>query len=499
MDTRCFFLLASQNQHAGNSNARVHLSSEQAHLIPRSDTMAQRKRSRASGNASNEMEAPQPTVRGATGRFLMLVEDGGREAAKRLMRAGAGLELAVASDFAEADTIPDPGLGQAMYFDEIGVAVVNAPPDQSRFLATRAAAAETPTLIEPERYVHVLEAALDYDTLTPYDVGTESPVVFGASPDYARGWFDGVNDARLRTMPGGQIGELVQPGTAAINERDFTWGLQAVGVPGNRFTGRGIRIAILDTGIDLIHPEMGRRVAGSRSFVPNETVQDVNGHGTHTAGTAAGPAGANLRPRYGVAPNSELFVGKVLSNAGSGTDGWILAGIQWAIQNQCVIVSMSLGARTQVGEPFSQIYERVAQRAFTRGMLIVAASGNDSARPTSIRPVARPANCPSIMAVAAVGMGLEIAPFSNGGINPNGGAVDIAAPGINVLSSSPGGSERLNGTSMATPHVAGVAAIFAESNASLRGRALFDAITRGSRRLPLPPRDAGAGLVRCPR
>jgi subtilisin family serine protease len=202
-----------------------------------------------------------------------------------------------------------------------------------------------------------------------------------------------------------------------------------------------------------------------------------------------------------VAYEAEIYAGKVLSNAGSGTDSQILAGINWAVANKCAVISMSLGARTQVGQPFSIVFETVALRAAQAGSLIVAAAGNDSRRPTMILPVSHPANCPSIMAVAALDASMAIAYFSNRGINPLGGQIDVAGPGVDVYSSSPMPTRyrRMSGTSMATPHAAGVVALLAEANPAARGAALGRLLTATARRLAsLPSADVGTGLVQAP-
>ena len=161
---------------------------------------------------------------------------------------------------------------------------------------------------------------------------------------------------------------------------------------------------------------------------------------------------------------------------------------------------MSLGAPVSPGERPSAVYENVARRAIASGTLIIAAAGNDSSRPGRIAPVSRPANCPSIMAVAALDSRLRVAFFSNGGINPNGGGVDIAGPGVDIYSTWPM-SRRYNtisGTSMATPHVAGIAALFAEANPRASASSLWSLLVRNARRLALPSRDVGSGLVQAP-
>ena len=226
--------------------------------------------------------------------------------------------------------------------------------------------------------------------------------------------------------------------------------------------------------MDLGHPDFVGRNITSRSFVAGQAVQDGHGHGTHCIGTACGSKRPAQLPRYGVAFESQIFAGKVLSNQGSGGDAGILAGIQWAINNQCAVISMSLGAAVSPGQGFSQIFEQVARRALAAGTLIIAAAGNESNRPALIAPVGHPANCPSIMAVGAIDQQFLVARFSCGGLNPQGGQVDIAGPGVAVISSFPRPVLRrtLSGTSMATPHVAGIAALIAQANPGARGRVL---------------------------
>ena len=143
----------------------------------------------------------------------------------------------------------------------------------------------------------------------------------------------------------------------------------------------------------------------------------------------------------------------------------------------------------------------MAKRAAGAGSLILAAAGNDSRRPTAVNPVSHPANCPSILAVGALDANLAIGSFSNRGINPDGGQVDVDGPGVDILSSVtlPTRYGRKNGTSMATPDAAGVAALLAETNPNVRGAALGQLLTGRARRLAtLPSADVGAGLVQSP-
>lgn len=464
--------------------------------------MARRPRTRsASSNTGSPATDPQIPASvtggpegGTTGRYLVLFREGAGAASIRNFGKAAGVAMASASDFKEgAPELSKLASDEGVIFPDLGVAVVNTPPEQIQSVA---AAADSDILaIEPERIVYAFDdlPAWSAATLQPAAVATGFPI------DYFRGYRDAVN--HLYDKLAGTGGELAAEGvTPLVSETEFTWGLQATKVPASRFTGKGIRVAVLDTGLDLGHPDFAGRRVTSRSFVQGQAVQDGNGHGTHCIGTSCGPKRPGTLPRYGVAFEADIFAGKVLSNQGSGGDAGILAGIQWAVTNRCAIVSMSLGARVMPGQSFSQVFEQAASRALAAGTLIIAAAGNESRRPQTVAPVAHPANCPSIMAVAALDSAFRVAPFSNQGINPQGGQIDIAGPGVDVRSSWPRPTlyNTISGTSMATPHVAGIAALWAQSNAAFRGRALMSVLTQSARRLNLSARDVGAGLVQAP-
>ncbi|MGH2534237.1 MAG: S8 family peptidase [Thermomicrobiales bacterium] len=422
----------------------------------------------------------QGVLPGTTGRSLIVMREDAVRAAVEAVSNVAGMTVADASEVA-TPTNPHPEHADAMLFTELGVMVANVPPDQLGAVGAMAANGESGVLaIEPERVVYAIAE------------GWPGNALLGSVGDYPRGYRDGVSDLVERLL---LLAETPPP-----DETELTWGVQVTNVGVSRFSGRGVRVAVLDTGLDLDHPDFVGRAITTESFVAGEEVQDGHGHGTHCIGTACGPKQPGQLPRYGVAYEAEIYAGKVLNNRGSGTDGEILAGIQWAVQHGCAVASMSLGAPVLPDEPYSTVFELAAQRALARGALIVAAAGNDSARPASIQPVSHPANCPSIMAVGALDPELLVASFSSGGINPDGGDVDIAAPGVRVRSSWPRPIlyRTINGTSMATPHVAGVAGLLAEANSEARGRDLWELVVRGVRPLPAPPRDIGAGLVQAP-
>jgi subtilisin family serine protease len=204
-------------------------------------------------------------------------------------------------------------------------------------------------------------------------------------------------------------------------------------------------------------------------------------------------------PRYGIAHEAQIFAGKVLGDDGFGTDRSIIAGMDWAVEQGCQIISMSLGAATRIGDQPNDDYEQIGQVCLDSGVLVVAAAGNESDRPRLISPVGSPANASTIMSVSAVDRSFRVARFSCGGMNPDQ-EVDLAAPGVDVLSSIPGGRHaRFDGTSMATPHVAGVAALLAQSDQKFRGWTLWARLLQLTRPLSAPARDVGKGLLQANR
>lgn len=442
---------------------------------------------------------------GYTGRFLISFEPGTAANAASLLKDTAGVSARDARDAgAEA------AASENMVFEEIGAAVVSALPDQQRALMAAVADSTVPiTLMEPERVVWaaMLSNAVAHGSKgvsalpPPRRDSLDGPVVAppvmpppGLSSDYLRGYAAALRGV-LSGLEGGISGSLDAPRELGLAATSTTWGLQVTRVPASAQSGRGIRVAVLDTGMDLHHPDFEGRTIVSRSFIPGEAVQDGHGHGTHCIGVACGPRNPAGTQRYGVAYGAEIYVGKVLSNGGSGADGGILAGINWAVQNKCQIVSMSLGSPVNAGEPFSQTYQNAARIAEQKGTLIVAAAGNESNRPGYVAPVGHPANCPTIVAVAAIDSALQVARFSCGGVNGDGGEVNLAAPGVDVFSSwpIPLRYNTISGTSMATPCVAGILALYAEAN-GLRGLALANFVLSKSQPLS-SVRDFGWGLV----
>ena len=418
-----------------------------------------------------------------TGRYLVVFNDevqGDAHIINETLQSVAGISnLASTLDFPDGAVDPnETEMAEGTVFAHLGVAVVSGDPIQGG-MASALEADPRIVAVEPERILYAIQ-----------DVAI--------SPEYVRGYRDGIDNlyeqltARTEATVDGAVAALVQ------DDASSTWGLQATRSSTSSGTGAGVRVAVLDTGFALDHADFGGRPIMSRSFVTGQTVQDGNGHGTHCVGTACGPKSppAGTR-RYGVATNSSILVGKVLSNQGSGTDSSILAGIDWAIANQARVISMSLGAPvTQV----SPAYERVGRRALAAGCLVIAAAGNNANRAGGkFGFVGIPANSPSIMAVAAIDSNSRIGNFSARSNPVTGGKVDIAAPGVDVHSSwpMPKRYETISGTSMAAPHVAGVAALISQT-AGATGAQLWTRLTQTARPLNIPSVDVGAGLVQAP-
>jgi hypothetical protein len=443
---------------------------------------------------------------GFTGRYIVAFESDVMDQARSILKDRAGLSTLSARDVQGA-----PIGNENVVLEEIGVAVLSAAPEQHQALLTAAADSSVPVkIVEEERMVFAIPATSVYGdghglparfssvppsfTQAP-GVPAPSPASGSISLEFLRGYATAVENLMLSA--GGSAPNLIAPrdaAPAAVSDA-ATWGLLATNVPSSRYSGKGIKVAVLDTGFDLHHPDFAGRTVVARSFITGEAVQDGNGHGTHCIGVSCGPQTAPNSPRYGIAYGADIYVGKVLSNAGSGADGGILSGINWAVQQGCRIVSMSLGSAVAAGQTYSRVYQSAATNALQKGTLIIAAAGNESQRPGVIAPVGHPANCPSIVAVGAVDSSLAVAWFSCGGVNADGGEVDVAGPGVDVYSSYPMPQRYKveSGTSMATPHMAGIAALYAEAT-GLRGLELANHVLEQSRRL-FPTRDFGWGVV----
>ncbi|QFY13328.1 S8 family serine peptidase [Nonomuraea phyllanthi] len=268
------------------------------------------------------------------------------------------------------------------------------------------------------------------------------------------------------------------------------------------YDGTGVKVAVLDTGIDQSHPDVADKITEVRNFTDDPSAKDEHGHGTHVAATVAGTGAASDGLRKGVAPGAELVIGKVLDATGSGSESQVLAGMEWAAQESGAdVVNMSLGGGPTDGtDPLSTAVDVLTERT---GSLFVIAAGNEGDEYT----VGSPGAAGSALTVGAVDANDALAPFSSRGprldeaIKP-----DITAPGVNITAARAAGTglgtplddryTRLSGTSMATPHVAGAAAILAQRHPGWKAGQLKDALVSTARTISgQTPYEQGGGRL----
>lgn len=269
------------------------------------------------------------------------------------------------------------------------------------------------------------------------------------------------------------------------------------------FDGSGVRVAVLDTGYDPTHPDLAGRVAGAADFTGEESAVDAHGHGTHVAATVAGIGGTQAK-RRGVAPGATLLVGRVLDGTGSGDLSWLIAGMEWAVGQGANVVNLSLGAGPSDGtDPVSEAVNSLTRSS---GTLFVIAAGNSGPGPETVEA---PGAATDALTVGAVSKSDTWAPFSSRGPRIGDGAVkpELTAPGVGIIAARAAGTSQgelvdakytsLSGTSMATPHVAGAAAILAQQHPNWRAAELKAALVGSSRPVdPAAPANAmGAGRV----
>lgn len=249
------------------------------------------------------------------------------------------------------------------------------------------------------------------------------------------------------------------------------------------YTGKGIPVAVLDTGIDKSHPDLATQVVGEKNFT-DAPDGDHFGHGTHVASTIAGTAAASNGKYKGVAPDARLYDGKVCDDFGSCQDSAIIAGMEWAATDiKAKVVNLSLGGTDSPGiDPLEEAVNRLTAET---GTLFVIAAGNDG---PGERTIGSPGSADAALTVGAVDKQNQLADFSSRGPRVGDGAVkpDISAPGVSIVAAKakdsiigePVGDQylRLDGTSMATPHVVGSAAILAQEHPNWKAAELKGAL-----------------------
>ncbi|WP_395364791.1 S8 family peptidase [Streptomyces sp. YH02] len=265
------------------------------------------------------------------------------------------------------------------------------------------------------------------------------------------------------------------------------------------YDGTGTKVAVLDTGADAEHPDLKGRVAASENFTDSDTADDRQGHGTHTLSTVGGSGAASDGEKKGVAPGAALLNGKVLNDSGSGAASWIIAGMEWAVAQGADVVSMSLGSSvpTDCTDPMSVAAEELSQN---EGALFVVAAGNSG--PT-LNTVSSPGCAPSVLTVGATDRDDSTAYFSSRGptIVNHTLKPEIAAPGVGISAAAAGGRgvyayQSMSGTSMATPHVAGAAAIVKQRHPDWTAQQVKAALVASAESdLPGDVREVGGGRL----
>ncbi|MFF7390877.1 S8 family serine peptidase [Streptomyces scabiei] len=274
------------------------------------------------------------------------------------------------------------------------------------------------------------------------------------------------------------------------------------------FDGKGVKVAVLDTGVDQTHPDLAGQEIAERNFSGSEDSVDRFGHGTHVASTVAGtgaasPAGSGGRYK-GVAPGARILDGKVLDDGGAGEDSGIIAGMEWAVAEGAQVVNMSMGGPDTPGiDPLEEAVNRLSSES---GALFVIAAGNDGRQ--GEHTVGSPGSADSALTVGAVDKADKLTDFSSRGPRVGDGGVkpDLTAPGAQITAAAsttsgiasqhPAGTPgytTMDGTSMATPHVAGAAALLAQQHPNWSGQRIKAALTGSAKPGPYSSYQQGTG------
>lgn len=356
--------------------------------------------------------------------------EGRRTAVERL---GGKMELDLGMIDGAAAWLPDEALPYALAARELGVAIQ----DDGAFAIQGGAEAAWPAI---DRFL-------------------ERPAAVPGAEELAR-----------RSGPVGSAGGA-----------EVQWGVARVGAPAvwDRLDGRGVKVAVLDTGVDRRHPDLAANFRGGLNLVqPGLEPEDDNGHGTHVAGIIA--AVRDGKGVAGVAPRAALYAVKVAGADGSARESRIIKGLEWCVENGIQVANLSLGSLR-----YTEALRRAVEAASRAGVALICAAGN------SRGAVVYPAAYPESVAVTAGDAQDRLKPSSS-----RGPEVDFIAPGDKILSTYPGGRwEVLSGTSEAAPHVAGLAALAVQAGARSPA-AVSRALSRAARPLPgLTPEEQGAGLI----
>ncbi|NLZ54989.1 MAG: S8 family peptidase [Thermoanaerobacteraceae bacterium] len=262
--------------------------------------------------------------------------------------------------------------------------------------------------------------------------------------------------------------------------QEIPWGIKKVGAPSvwKDTMGKGVRVGIIDTGVDPNHPDLKDNVKMAGWVLDCQNIIDDNGHGSHVAGTIA--ALDNDIGVVGVAPKVEIYAVKAFTKSGRGNVSDVIEGLNWCVKNKVQVINMSFGFKD------SKALEKAIKEVYKRNIVLVAAAGNSGGN----NSVMYPAGYPEVIAVAASNSDDKVAWFSSGGEQ-----VDVIAPGVGILSTyKNGGYKSMSGTSMACPHVtAACALILSKSNLDPKG--VKEVLINTAKDLGHSKTKQGAGLI----
>jgi subtilisin len=362
---------------------------------------------------------------------------------------------------------------------------------ESTLADCQAAAAKIGTVVRTLRLIHAVVVAVPAESVGACDTAlTALPHVSRVDVDQKVHWLNSAPELTASdfTAPAGlddlTAGMKALRATAPLTDPRVPWGVSRVGAPAewSAAQGDGAVIGVIDTGIDATHPDLQGQVLGGVNVQdpahPTAWADD-QGHGTHVSGTIAAK-GAGL---FGVAPHAKLYAIKAMDKDGNGDYTSVIAGIQWAMDHGIKIINMSVSASAG-----SDPLHRAVQAAVAAGVTIIAAAGNTGETGGN---VGYPGAYPEVIAVGASDSADHVAPFSS-----QGPQLSFIAPGVNVLSAKMGGGYiTMSGTSMASPHVTGLAAL-AWSLGARDPQSLRAALTRAARPIAgLTSDQEGTGLV----
>lgn len=337
----------------------------------------------------------------------------------------------------------------------------------------------------PGSYIVVLKD----DVGNPQDVANEMARAHGLTVEHVyssalKGFSTVIPQARLDKVKGDKRVQFIsEDRIVEAFAQTIPTGISRVNAPVNPNKGIGIGVAVIDTGIDLKHPDLQANIIANKSCIRGKkTGNDDNGHGSHVAGTIA--ASNNTTGVVGIAPEAKLIAVKVLNSAGSGTWSSVICGIDWVTANapayNIKVANMSLGGNglsdNNCGNTNNDALHKAICKSANAGVTYAVAAGNSSADANASVPAAYDDAVITVSALAdsdgqpgglgpvtSYGPDDTFASFSN-----YGSVVDLGAPGVSILSTWKGGGyNTLSGTSMASPHVAGSAALYIKSNPGL--------------------------------